>query len=269
MSKPLIHSQANIKTKAAFTLIELSIVMVVIGLLVGSILIGQHLIHAAQLNAVSTEANRFGVAIMTFRDKYEAMPGDMKNATEYWGAADGGDGFGSDCGDVESETVTCNGNGDQIIPVTIENEMWEKMRAWQHLSNAGLITGSYTGAPTAGVAYVGKQWPASRFEPAGYEYSNILIGIYRNPPSQIIKIATSLASSATGLNGGFLTPKDAVDLDQKMDDGLSDSGKLVAIDSSDVAGCVTNGVAYTETTYGSYMVENDSKSCRFYFYLGF
>ena len=258
----------SIRHIAAFTLIEMSIMLVIIGLLVGGVLIGQYLIQVVQLNAAVTDANRFGIAAMTFRDKYQALPGDMNNAADIWGAADGGDGLGSDCGDVESETLTCNGDGSGLINVLINNGGHEKLRAWQQLANAGMIAGSYTGAPTAGIAYVGTQWPAARYKPAGYEMHGPL-NLYIRGTGHLIKIGARSTIDTTGLNGGFLTPIEAWSLDQKMDNGLSDSGNLLALDSNDVAGCVTNGSVYALGTTGSYILTNEIKSCRFYFYSDF
>ena len=84
---------------SGFTLVELSIVLVILGLLVGGVLTGQSLIHAAELRAVTTEHDKFVTAINTFRDKYMALPRRMSNAVRYWGAMDGGtaDGIDSDC----------------------------------------------------------------------------------------------------------------------------------------------------------------------------
>ena len=71
----------------AFSLVELSIVLVILGLLTGGILAGQSLIRAAELRAVTTEYQRYVAAVQTFRDKYMALPGDMPNAIAFWGAA--------------------------------------------------------------------------------------------------------------------------------------------------------------------------------------
>ena len=73
--------------KKAFSLVELSIVLVILGLLVGGILTGQSLIRAAELRSVTTEFSQYQTAVMTFRDKYFAIPGDMKNARDFWGAS--------------------------------------------------------------------------------------------------------------------------------------------------------------------------------------
>lgn len=67
----------------AFSLVELSIVLVILGLLTGGILAGQSLIRAAELRAVSTEYNRHFTAIQSFRNRYMALPGDMNNATRF------------------------------------------------------------------------------------------------------------------------------------------------------------------------------------------
>ncbi len=256
------------KLKAAFTIMELSIVLVIIGLLAGGTLIGQQLIHMAELSAIASEANRYGAALVAFREKYEAMPGDMKNATEYWGAADAGDGLGSDCGDVESQTLTCNGNGDGVISTLVADGVWEKLRAWQQLADAGLIVGNYTGALTAGDSFIGPHFPPARIKPAGYEMTSEIVLYQQQKGNVHIKIAAKASNDTTGLNGGFLSPRDSWALDKKMDDGLPYSGKLVAIDSADVAGCVTNGTVFTAATTGTYVLTSEAKSCRFYFYPG-
>ena len=133
--------------RSAFSLVELSIVLVILGLLTGGILAGQNLIRAAELRSVTTQMTQYRTAFYTFRDKYFAIPGDMRNAIDFWGAQDGADGVGLDCfNDPSSTQATCNGDGDgdiQLYPMT------ETYRAWQHLANAGLIEGTYTGAGTS------------------------------------------------------------------------------------------------------------------------
>src|SRR5580658_7858400 len=62
---------------AGFTLIELSIVLVIIGLIVGGVLAGQDLIRAAAARAQITQIEKYNTAVNTFRGKYNALPGDM------------------------------------------------------------------------------------------------------------------------------------------------------------------------------------------------
>src|SRR6478736_5064846 len=120
----------------AFSLVELSIVLVILGLLTGGILAGQSLIRAAELRAVSTEFVRYKTATHSFRDKYFQLPGDMNNATSFWGAL-------SSVSDTACQaisattTATCNGNSNgQVAQYVVSND--ELMRFWQHLANAGL-----------------------------------------------------------------------------------------------------------------------------------
>jgi hypothetical protein len=68
-----------------FSLVALSVVWVNLGLLTGGILTAQSLIRAAELRSITTDYNRFITASQTFRDKYFALPGDMRNATRFWG----------------------------------------------------------------------------------------------------------------------------------------------------------------------------------------
>ena len=69
---PLCHT-----AQRGFTLIELSIVLVIIGLVVGGVLVGQDLIRAAQGRAQISQIEKYNTAANTFRDKYGALPGDL------------------------------------------------------------------------------------------------------------------------------------------------------------------------------------------------
>ena len=67
-----------------FTLLELSIVLVIIGLIIGGITVGQDLIRSAELQRLTADINKYKVALNAFKLKYNQLPGDMKNATSYW-----------------------------------------------------------------------------------------------------------------------------------------------------------------------------------------
>src|ERR1700691_433072 len=64
-------------SQSGFTLIELSIVLVIIGLIVGGVLVGQDLIRAAEVRAQISQIEKYNTAVNTFRDKYNALPGDL------------------------------------------------------------------------------------------------------------------------------------------------------------------------------------------------
>src|SRR3954466_4808654 len=87
-----------------FTLIELSIVLVIIGLIIGSVLVGQDLIEAATIRATVSQLEKYKTAVGTFRTKYNALPGDIKSseATGFgFYARGGGMGDGDGNGAIE------------------------------------------------------------------------------------------------------------------------------------------------------------------------
>ncbi len=112
------------RDQAGFTLVEIAIVMVIIGLLIGGVLKGQAMIENAKVKRVVKQADEMRAAVMTFYDKYGVFPGDEDLANVPAGGGDGG-GIG-------------NGNG-QIYGTT---ELYEVFR---DLSLAGLISGTYNG----------------------------------------------------------------------------------------------------------------------------
>lgn len=246
MQKTTLHS-------SGFSLVELSIVLVILGLLTGGILGGQALIKAAELRAVTTEFSQWQTAINTFKGKYFALPGDMRNATQFWGNADTG-GTGGDCGapltDAGSGTQTCNGDGNGEIKYSWKGappaQIYEIFRFWQHLSNAGLINGDFPGTGTSGSsAYATGRAPVSK---SGNAYWGIIrlgggmaglwhenaFGLVNNMDSSSDYNSFGLGTHSTldGFHGapvgGFLTPEEAWNIDMKMDDGKPGQGKVWA-----------------------------------------
>ncbi len=211
--------------KHAFSLVELSIVLVILGLLAGGVLSGQSLIHAAELRAVSTEYARYTSAIFAFREKYMALPGDMPNATLFWGKDD------TNCtGDTGTAATpgTCNGNGDSIMGTTnAANTNAEIFRGWQHLARAGLIEGTYTGqsGPTTPSEWgvPGVNTPKSRFPNTGW---NLWYG--GNYPGDDHSYKFDYGNMLRFGPGQVLTPTELWNIDKKMDDGKPATGKIMA-----------------------------------------
>jgi prepilin-type N-terminal cleavage/methylation domain-containing protein len=159
--------------KNGFTLIELSIVLVIIGLLAGGVLVGRDLIKSAQLRSVISDIDKFNAAANAFKLKYDCIPGDCINATSIFGqfascgAWNGIDDFGSN--------TTCNGNGDgkvlQLVPGDPSAFNWwrydESMLFWHHLMRADLINGKYTG-----------MWSGNGIEPGDVPVSKLDGGCY-------------------------------------------------------------------------------------------
>ncbi|PZP86949.1 MAG: hypothetical protein DI582_01490 [Azospirillum brasilense] len=214
----------------AFSLVELSIVLVILGLLTGGILGGQSLIRAAELRTVSADYARFVTATQTFRDKYFALPGDMSNATSFWGAAHA---TPATCvTTTTNDARTCNGNGDgMIVPSTGSAE---HTRYWQQLANAGLIEGTYTGinSDTSNPSISPRvNAPAGRISSSGWHawYWGLQAGsasrfalTYDNAYYFGSVPANSWPS------GAIMKPEELWNIDTKMDDGKPAQGKVIA-----------------------------------------
>lgn len=124
------------KDQAGFTLVEIAIVMVIIGLLIGGVLKGQAMIQNAKVKRVVKQADEIRAMVMSFYDKYGVYPGDENSATIPPG---GGDAAG-------------NGNGQ------MGNNATERGDLFVDLSLAGLISGTYTGTTFPQHPFGGDIW---------------------------------------------------------------------------------------------------------------
>lgn len=215
----------------AFSLVELSIVLVILGLLVGGVLAGKSLIRAAELRAVGAEYARYKTAISAFRDKYFAVPGDMANATGFWGTAGTCPGVNAS---PSTDATTCNGDGDGAVEAS-PNELF---RFWQHLANAGLIEGQYTGVPGATAtiqASLGVNAPRSKLANAGW-------GLHDRTGAQLVSstyqfegdYTNSLAFGGGGTGAPDITvmkAEEAWNIDTKLDDGKPGLGVVRAYEN--------------------------------------
>lgn len=249
-----------------FSLVELSIVLVILGLLTGGILAGQSLIRAAELRAATTEFQRYQAAVHTFRDKYFSIPGDFRDATRFWGRTV----VSSDCVTNSSAAVgspgTCDGNGSGgIADAPATSSSGERFQFWRHMALAGLIEGTYTGYATSasvdGVSAGGNVpksrlsngvWWETEMSPAGYtvaDYSNGLL--------------ISAINSSGSLVGGFLfKPEEAWNIDTKLDDGKPAYGKILS--RSATSGCAVSddgSAASANKPQASYNLANNTVLC--------
>lgn len=275
--------------RQGFTLMELSIVLVVIGILMGAVLGGQHLLHTMRLNKVLEEMRNYESAIMLFNQRYGALPGDMPNATEYWGQISGDDGCltpevspwgesGNDIG-TGTGTQTCNGNDDDKIGDWDLPDLYHEMfRAWQHLHNAELVGRAFSGVSGAGSdmdARAGSNIPAGPFSGSGWsilrlgyyvDYSGTANPFFNRAYGNVLLFGTESAGFPT--RGPVLTPIEARNIDSKIDDSTPAGGNVTTVLSaaSPVAGCTTaNGDSSVLTA--AYDTDNEEIACALYFLL--
>ena len=234
--------------KNGFSLVELSVVLIILALIIGGILSGKHLLRAAQTRTVMTEVNEFRIATQTFHDKYDAMPGDMLDATDYWGEAHTNS---VTCRSTASTgTETCNGNGDGKV----DESRGEQFRYWQHLSNAALISGNYTGV--AGYqsyrhSIIGENIPKAGSLKSGYSFLHSSGYIATWWPSAIGHMYQAGYKEADWDNNpwaAFLTTHEAHAIDKKFDDGHPAYGIILTPNKASLGNCTTTS-DHTTTAY--------------------
>jgi len=220
-----------------FTLIELSIVLVIIGLITGGILVGQELIHAATIRAQITQIEKYNAAVNAFRGKYGYLPGDIPEpiAGQYGfflraGGFGNGDGDGYVSGVSESILIP------QQSTFTLGGE---NVLFWTDLTASGLISGGFNDSTDALVnvstdAQYAAEMPRANIGNGNYVYVN---GNYFNATDtwvmgngfQLIRIIAignpSYATGMVALNPG-LTPLDSYNIDKKIDDGYPMTGSV-------------------------------------------
>lgn len=218
---------AQTPNRNAFTLMEMSLVLVIIGLLVGGILSGQALIRSSQIRSVITDYSKFVTAVNAFQAEFNALPGDMMNATSYWGAAHA---TPATCVTTQGTgTQTCDGNGDGLIASSTGSA--EPFRFWQQLANAGLIEGSFTGvkADVAAISNSSANSPTSKV-PSGlwhsYNWGPLTVGgVYFNGDYYNTLVYAGYSANASPSAGIFL-PEEMYNIDVKLDDGKPGIGKI-------------------------------------------
>jgi len=254
--------------KSAFSLIELSIVLIIIGLLIAGVTGGASLIKSSELRAAISEARGYAVAVNGFFAQYNALPGDYTTAiagSSYAGSTNGGNSkiqyYASDTSSYNSESVV----------------------AWNQLIATGTIDStlalSYTSVTTAQT--VGTMMPASKIKFAGwhFDYRNNVgaandytsatgttegtAAVAANQNVVVLTPATTVSAgtstSPTLVNGvvnisyttdgvGALTGPDALSIDTKVDDGFANAGRVRGINPGTYTGSSATTDCYNTST---------------------
>lgn len=186
------------KSQSGFTLVEIAIVLVIIGLLLGGVLKGQEMIEQSKIKRVVNDFNSISAAFYTYQDRYRFLPGDDPNAAARWTTSVGGG-------------AATSGGGNSIITATLAQILAggttnEGGFAWQHLRASGLVTGDLSTAATS---------TTPELTPFNSNYG----------------IGTSVTLFGFGIVPVFcasLPPKSAEQLDRQLDDGNPNTGNIRA-----------------------------------------
>ncbi len=211
-----------------FTLIEIAIVLVIIGLLLGGVLKGQELINTARVRAMNNTVDGITAAWFSFQDRYRSFPGDYLTAqsnVSLPGAPDGGDG---------------NGLVDSIN---------ESARVWVHLDAAGYLTGGYTD-DTATVAANEYGCATTICPDNGFGSGmNLVYGTM---------VQTGAANAHELITGRGIPVEVIAELDRKVDDGSPASGAMQLGTAGQGWDATAEGLCIAGTDYE---LQNPSDNC--------
>ena len=218
-----------------FTLVEMSIVLVIIGLIIGGILKGQEVIASARQKAIINQVNAVRAATNTYFDRYRALPGDDPTAsTVVDGNLNDGDGSGivGATGAATAELV--NGT---ISAVATENYMFFNGLVAAGLLNGGQVT---NGVPTT-VQFGTSALPAAPVTGAGL---SIGYGLHAGAGAASVYRKTAHFLSlhkGTTTKLAAISPRTAQNIDAGIDDGMPETGGVRGDDLGATAGCNTTG----------------------------
>ncbi len=215
------------KRNQGFTLVEIAIVLVIIGLLLGGILKGQEMITQAKIKNVIADMSGVSAAMYGYQDRYKALPGDDKNAATRWTGAPG------------------PGDGDGVVIGKWTEAGKESVWFWDNLRRAGFISGS-SGVENPFNAVSGK---------IGVQTGD---GTTTAPNPGILSdgAATATKFTALVLCSANLPDKIAGSVDSQMDDGLGKSGNVRAMkqDSPNPATIAASADTFTEDGTSIFLV---------------
>jgi len=230
--------QQNLAKQAGFTLIELSIVLVIIGLIVGGVLVGQDLIKAAEIRAAVGQIEKYDAAMNTFRGKYNGLPGDLSNPATF--------GF-----NATGSTVLGNGIINRLIGGAGDaNDFAEESAAtFNHLAAASMISENIpatAGFTAAAVDIITDYAPPSKLGRGNL----VIIGDASALNHYLITQMTVTDGNLIFTAGTEMAVIDAFQMDVKLDDGIPNTGKMIAVTdftTADAGAAAANDICVNTT----------------------
>jgi len=193
------------KHSSGFTLVEMAIVLVIIGLLVGSVLSGQELIQSARVRNLISQQDGIKAAFFGFQDRYRALPGDYSAANANIACTPG---------------PCINGNGNGRIEAGGGAAIHEEILAWNHLTAAGFINGSFTMASSSVATPAPANTPVNPYGAYMQVAYDGLWGVSSNElgPNKVFKHSVK--------TGNQIPVEVIAEVDRKIDDGRPYSGSF-------------------------------------------
>ena len=205
-----------------FTLIEMSIVLVIIGLIVGGILKGQELINSAREKNIITQLDQARAAVNTFEDKYQALPGDFGDANNRIAPNSEN---GNDNGEIGAAVANAAADVD-----TAMND-GENQTFWNHLLLADLIGGGVPdidGTIAAVSSFGDGPLPEIAIPSAGLTMGLVThtgqTGTGNEGDDRTTHYMRPIIFTAADTPGPIFTPQEAAQMDIKTDDGIAYQG---------------------------------------------
>lgn len=229
------------RRQSGFTLVEIAIVLVIIGLLLGGILKGQEMINSARARHLADLTGDIPAAYFGFIDRYQRVPGDWDPTAATKAIGD---------------TINNGGNNNGRIDNPAANAYLEPNAVWEQLAKAGFIEGAYDGGPAVPTT-TSNQTPLNAF-------NNVVI-LGRTADYQ----AVGAPSVRLHLVLGRGVPVDiARETDVKLDDGLPLTGtlRLTVDDPGNIFGALGSGDAgCLDGATSEYNVAGDNQDCNLVF----